>query len=385
MTTTQYWTASSTAERGEADLKEAAAALAAGGVVAFPTETVYGLGGDARSTEAVGKIFAAKGRPSDNPLIVHIADEADVESLCERVGEIERTLMRIFWPGPLTLVLPVRPGAVSPLVTAGLDTVAVRLPEHRLARDLIAAAGCPLAAPSANRSGRPSPTEARHVQEDLDGRIDGVLDGGAAGVGLESTVVRVLDGIVHVLRPGGVTAEHLQAAIGDLAEVRQSHGTEETNPVVAADDSAADSGISARELAEERLLPELRQAAEPPRSPGVKYAHYAPRGEMLLVTGDPERMVAEAQRAADEARRQGRRVGVLACAEHEARYRAEHVLRIGSRAEPATAARALYAALRQCDELGLDYIVAEGFPEAGIGAALMNRLRKAAGGREHRV
>lgn len=375
MTTTQYWTASTTAERGEADLKEAAAALAAGGVVAFPTETVYGLGGDARSTEAVGKIFAAKGRPSDNPLIVHIADVADVESLCESAGEIERTLMRLFWPGPLTLVLPVKQGAVSPLVTAGLDTVAVRLPDHPLARDLIAAAGCPLAAPSANRSGRPSPTEARHVLEDLNGRIDGVLDGGAAGVGVESTVVRVLDGIVHVLRPGGVTAEQLQAAIGDSAEVKRNDGAEAASLV---DDLAG-------EPAEERASQVLRQGAEAPRSPGVKYAHYAPRGEMLLVTGDPERMVAAAQRAADEARREGRRVGVLACAEHEARYRAEHVLRVGSRAEPATAARALYAALRRCDELELDYIVAEGFPEAGIGAALMNRLRKAAGGRELRV
>ncbi|GIO12827.1 threonylcarbamoyl-AMP synthase [Cohnella xylanilytica] len=356
---TRYWPP----ERTDDGVREAAAALAAGGVVAFPTETVYGLGGDARNEEAVEKIFAAKGRPSDNPLIVHLASAADAEALASAVSPLERKLMERFWPGPLTLVLPVRPGAVSPRVTAGLDTVAVRVPGHELARRLIAASGCPVAAPSANRSGRPSPTRADHVLEDLNGRIDGVLDGGPTGVGLESTVVRVLGGAIHVLRPGGITAEQLRAAAGDEAAVAA-----EPSP-------AGGSGAAAAEA-----------EAEAPRSPGVKYTHYAPRGEMALVTGrDPALVRAAVQQAADAERDRGRRVGILACAEHAGAYRADAVLSLGPRAEPELAARALYAALRECDERGIEFILAEGYPEDGIGAALMNRMRKAAGGRETAV
>ncbi|MBW5445955.1 threonylcarbamoyl-AMP synthase [Cohnella sp. CFH 77786] len=354
MTETKYWPA----EDSSSGLKEAAAALAAGGVVAFPTETVYGLGADARNTSAVAKIFEAKGRPSDNPLIVHVASETEAESLAESMNEIERRLARAFWPGPFTLVLPVRPGAVSPLVTAGLDTVAVRMPSHAVARRLIELSGCPLAAPSANRSGRPSPTEARHVTEDLAGRIDGIVDGGPTGVGLESTVVRVVDGVIHILRPGGVTREQLQAAAGPDAPVES--GEREA-------DASATAG---------------------PRSPGVKYTHYAPRGEMLLVTGDdPEGVVAAVRQEAADARREGRRVGILAAAEHAGRYEgaADEIVVCGSRRAPETAAQRLYAALRECDGLGLDFIVAEGYPEEGIGSALMNRMRKAAGGRERVV
>ncbi|REK66563.1 MAG: threonylcarbamoyl-AMP synthase [Cohnella sp.] len=352
---TIYWPP----ERQDSGVREAAAAIAAGGVVAFPTETVYGLGGDARSGEAVARIFAAKGRPSDNPLIVHLADAAEADALASSIGPLERRLMAAFWPGPLTLVLPVRPGAVSERVTAGLDTVAVRVPAHALAQQLIAAAGCPIAAPSANRSGRPSPTLARHVLEDLDGRIDGVLDGGPTGVGLESTVVRVVDGVIHVLRPGGVTAEQLREAAG--ADV----------PVVSGGGPTG----------ERHSSPEAEDA-EAPRSPGVKYTHYAPKGVMTLVAADdPGRLRAAVQAQADAARRTGGRVGILACDEHAGAYRADAVLALGPRAEPRQAAQALYAALRECDERGLDYIVAESFPERGIGAALMNRMAKAAGGR----
>lgn len=343
---TAYWSA----EQTRTGVKEAAAALAAGGIVAFPTETVYGLGGDAGNTEAVKRIFEAKGRPSDNPLIVHLADAASVDKLASRVTDVERLLMDAFWPGPLTLVLPVREGVVSPLVTAGLDTVAVRVPAHELARRLIAESGCPLAAPSANRSGRPSPTQAAHVREDLDGRIDGLLDGGATGVGLESTVVRAVGGAVHILRPGGVTREMLREALQGRADV-----AEETA--------------------------DAKPAEEAPRSPGVKYAHYAPKGEMLLVVGEPERMVAAAQARVDAARASGRRVAVLACSEHAARYDADAVLDCGPRGEPGQAAHGLYARLRECDERELDFIVAEGYEERGIGAALMNRMRKAAGDR----
>ena len=351
---TKYWPA----ERTRAGIDEAAAALAAGGVVAFPTETVYGLGGDAGNTEAVRKIFEAKGRPSDNPLIVHLARGEDVRRLARSVNAVEEALMKAFWPGPLTLVLPVKEGAVSPLVTAGLDTVGVRVPANETARELIARSGVPIAAPSANRSGRPSPTRAEHVLEDLDGRIDGVLDGGATGVGLESTVVRVMDGEIHILRPGGVTREQLRLAAEGLARVAGE----------AAGPRAGESGEAGAE--------------EAPRSPGVKYAHYAPKGEMVLVTGAEERMVAAVREQAREAAGRGARVAVLACSEHVRFYEADSVFDCGPRSAPEKAARALYARLRECDERGIDYIVAEGYPEEGIGAALMNRLRKAAGGRE---
>lgn len=201
-----------------ADLQAAAACIRQGQTVAFPTETVYGLGADARSTAAVEAVFVAKGRPSDNPLIVHIAHRDQLDTLVTEVNDTAEALMAAFWPGPLTLVLPVRPGAVSPRVTAGLDTVAVRMPDHPVALQLIAAAACPVAAPSANRSGRPSPTLAAHVREDLDGRIGGIVDGGPTGVGVESTVVQVGDdGTVTILRPGGITAEQLSAVAARVA------------------------------------------------------------------------------------------------------------------------------------------------------------------------
>lgn len=362
---TRYWPP----EQTDAGVREAAAAIASGGVVAFPTETVYGLGGDARNEEAVERIFAAKGRPSDNPLIVHLADAEGAAALVAAVSPLERRLMETFWPGPLTLVLPVKPNAVSSRVTAGLDTVAVRVPDHELARRLIAASGCPIAAPSANRSGRPSPTRAQHVLEDLDGRIDGVLDGGPTGIGLESTVVRVLDGAIHVLRPGGITAEQLREAAGADAAIIAEPASEAAKAGQAGADPAADPAAESA-------------AEEAPRSPGMKYTHYAPRGEMAIVSSDdPARLREAVQREADAERARGRRVAVLACAEHAAGYRADAVLSLGPRAEPGQAAQALYAALRECDERGIGFILAEGYPEEGIGAALMNRMRKAAGGR----
>ena len=344
---TKYWPP----ESGDAGVAEAAEVIVSGGIVAFPTETVYGLGADARRPEAVERIFDAKGRPADNPLIVHVGRLEDAVALATEVSPLEMRLMERFWPGPLTLVLPVRPGAVAPQVTAGLDTVAVRVPDHPLARRLIAKSGCPVAAPSANRSGRPSPTLAMHVLEDLHGRIDGVLDGGATGIGLESTVVRVEDGVIRILRPGGIDAEMLRECAGDGVEV-------------VADGTSHAAGSPPAQ----------------PRSPGVKYVHYAPRGEMLLVTGDPARMRAAVQEIVDKKRTEGRKVGVLACNEHAPSYRADAVIPLGPREEPAEAARNLYAALRECDARDLDAIVAEGFPEHGIGAALMNRMRKAARG-----
>ncbi|AWP30683.1 L-threonylcarbamoyladenylate synthase [Paenibacillus glucanolyticus] len=335
----------------EPELQEAGLVLAQGGTVAFPTETVYGLGADAGNTEAVERIFAAKGRPADNPLIVHISELAQLEGLVQHVNETERALMDSFWPGPLSLVLPVKRDAVSPRVTAGLDTVAVRMPDHSVALALISAAGRPLAAPSANRSGRPSPTLASHVLADLAGYIDGVLDGGPAGVGVESTVVQVgEDGAVTVLRPGGVTAEQLAAVAASV-----------------------------------RLDPALQRAAgeaegPAPRSPGMKYTHYAPKGAMCVVQG-PRADAVSARIAAEleAAARRGEVTGVLSFDEHIGHYRADVAVSLGSLAAPEEAARRLYAGLRHFDDEGATFILAEACPDRGVGAAVMNRLLKAAG------
>lgn len=262
-------------------ISEAAALLRSGETVAFPTETVYGLGADARNTTAVEAVFAAKGRPSDNPLIVHIARREDLERLVTEVHPVASALIDAFWPGPLTLVLPVRPGVLSPLVTAGLDTVGVRMPDHPVALALLRAADCPVAAPSANRSGRPSPTLASHVLEDLAGYIGGVLDGGAAGVGLESTVVQVQpDGTAAVLRPGGITAEQLAAVTGTEAAAAK--------PAAGANTPAGASGGGS--------VP-VPPAAEPgvgeagsspaPRAPGMKYTHYARAARLASYAAPP--------------------------------------------------------------------------------------------------
>lgn len=338
-------------DSGEA-IAEAAAVLASGGTVAFPTETVYGLGADARSTTAVEAIFAAKGRPSDNPLIVHIADMKQLDGLVTEVNETARALMEAYWPGPLTLVLPAAPGAVSPRVTAGLPTVAVRMPAHDVALRLIAAAGCPVAAPSANRSGRPSPTLAQHVSEDLGGAIDGIVDGGPTGVGVESTVAEAgPDGTVTVLRPGGITAEQL---------ARIAPGGVNLDPALQEAGGAQD-------------IPA-------PKSPGMKYTHYAPRGTLRIVRGAaPEAVAARIAAELEAAARRGEVTGVLAFDEHLPHFRADCVLSLGSVHALETAAHRLYAALRRFDERGVTYMLAESCPEDGLGAAVMNRLLKAAG------
>ena len=334
-------------------LSEASACLREGGLVAFPTETVYGLGADARNTEAVERIFKAKGRPNDNPLIVHVATIEEAEALAVRVGDTERALMKRFWPGPLTVILPVRPDAVSPRVTAGLDTVAVRCPANEVARELIALSKVPVAAPSANRSGRPSPTRAEHVREDLSGRIDGIVDGGGVDVGLESTVVMVdADQAVRVLRPGGVSAEQLEAAGFPVASAG------------AAVDAEADT--------------------DAPRSPGVKYTHYAPLGRLIAVQGAPDAVRAYIQAQLDEDAAAQERTAVLAFTDHGAApaYRGTRIIALGERGDTAAAAKRLYAALRECDAAGVTRLYAEAVTDpSGLGLAFMNRLGKAAGGR----
>lgn len=328
-------------------LEEAAETLRRGGLVAFPTETVYGLGADARNSDAVAGIFRAKGRPSDNPLIVHIADVSQLEGLVEPYPPLAGQLMELFWPGPLTIVLPVRAGALSPLVTANLPTVGVRMPDHPLALELLRRGDCPVAAPSANRSGRPSPTEASHVLDDLNGLIDGIVDGGATGVGLESTVVELLDEqTIAILRPGGITLEKLQRALPDIAVLGGGNG-------------AADQ-------------------EEAPRSPGMKYTHYAPQGELTLVEGNPEQAEAYIAARLEEASARGERTGVLAFSESAHRYEADVVMDMGSRMKLDEAAVRLYAALRRFDEEKAVSLWAESCPEEGIGRALMNRMSKAA-------
>lgn len=340
------------AEKG---IREAGVLLQAGETVAFPTETVYGLGADARSTKAVEAVFAAKGRPSDNPLIVHISDADQLEGMVAEINDTARALINMFWPGPLTLVLPVVPQALSSRVTAGLDTVGVRMPDHPIALRLIAEAGCPLAAPSANRSGRPSPTLAQHVREDLEGRIGGILDGGPTGVGLESTVVQAGDdGTVTILRPGGVTAEQLAAVARAVV----------LDPALAA-------------------TPGEDADTPAPRSPGMKYTHYAPRGRLSVVQGPSSVEVTGWIRAAlAEASARGERTAVLAFDEHVAGYAGERVYTLGKLDALHEAAQRLYGVLRRCDEDGVTYILAESCPPKGLGDAVMNRLLKAAG---HRI
>ncbi|WP_189020083.1 L-threonylcarbamoyladenylate synthase [Paenibacillus marchantiophytorum] len=337
-------------------LAEAAMLLREGETVAFPTETVYGLGADATNTEAVERIFKAKGRPSDNPLIVHIADRTQLSGLVEMesVTLDHQRLMDVFWPGPLTIVLPVRTGGISPLVTAGLATVGIRIPDHPVALELLREAGLPIAAPSANSSGRPSPTLAEHVRDDLDGRIGGLMDGGATGVGVESTVIQLADGELYILRPGGVTAEQLRSVLPNL----RMHEPEREDV----------------------------EASETPRAPGMKYTHYAPQGFMHIVQGDKaEAVMAWIQQDIRAARARGESTGVLTFEERASQYDADLVIACGSLSEPASIAHGLYAALRQFDQQGIAYIAAEGCPEVGIGLAIMNRLRKAAGHRLVRV
>lgn len=333
-----------------AQIVDAARLLREGAAVAFPTETVYGLGANALSDQAVEKIFLAKGRPSDNPLIVHIGEKKQLSTVVTEVPRKGEQLMEAFWPGPLTVILP-KTDRVAPLVTAGLESVGVRMPDHPIALALIREAGVPIAAPSANRSGRPSPTTAAHVLADLEGRIAGVLDGGPTGVGLESTVIDVTVDPPVILRPGGITREQLEAVIGvvDL-------------------DPAFQIG-----------------AVETPRSPGMKYTHYAPEGEMWLVAGEADKAREKMAVMLREAKQHGQKTGVMATAESSAYWEqspdADVVLTVGSHADLEEVAQQLYAVLRQFDDHKAQYIVAETFSRGGLGMAVMNRLEKAAGGR----
>jgi L-threonylcarbamoyladenylate synthase len=328
-------------------IKIAAKFIRKGGLVAFPTETVYGLGADALNAKAVLSLFEAKSRPLDNPPIVHVCKFEDVNTLAEKVSEEAKRLMKTFWPGPLTLILK-RSHAVPDVTVAGLDTIAVRMPRHNVALALIRESGCPISAPSANLAGKPSPTSARHVLDDLDGRIDAILDAGPTHIGVESTVLDLTVDPPQVLRPGGTPYEDLLNAVRRV----------ELNPVVVAD----------------RALP-----VEKARSPGVKHKHYAPNADVVVVEGEVEavmRKMEELIRLYSEA---GKKVGVLGTDETVRHYRTDVVRSMGSRSDLAGIARSLFRLLREFDAEGVDVIVAEGVPTEGLGLAVMNRLRKAAG------
>ena len=326
--------------------------LRCGGLVAFPTETVYGLGGDALSPDASRKIYAAKGRPSDNPLIVHIADMEALLSIAAEVPKSAERLAAAWWPGPLTMVF--KKTALVPAETSGgLNTVAVRMPSHPVAAALIRAAGGYIAAPSANASGRPSPTRAEHVREDMDGRIDMILDGGPVEIGLESTIVDFTEEVPMVLRPGYINLQMLREVLG---EVRVDPGI-----------------LSANE------------GSVRPKAPGMRYRHYAPRAPLLIVEGTANAVTGEINRRAAEDMANGLSVGIIASAETVGLYREGLVREIGSRETDEEIARHLFDVLRAFDEDGVDRIYSEAFDTPKLGMAIMNRLLRAAGHRVVRV
>lgn len=341
-------------EDDKAALAEAGAILQSGGLVAFPTETVYGLGGDALNPTSSQKIYAAKGRPSDNPLIVHICKWEDIFRIVSDAPEHKdklanaKKLADAFWPGPLTMILP-KADIVPKETTGGLNTVAVRFPSHKTAQALIAAAGGFVAAPSANTSGKPSPTQAKYVAEDMDGRIDMIIDGGTVGIGLESTIIDLTVNPPEILRPGFVTQEMLAQVLGDVAA-----------DVTILDDSTG----------------------QAPKAPGMKYRHYAPQGELTIVSGEPEAVTAYVNEQIKAAQNKGLKTGVICTAETAGGYAADVVKAAGSREDEFAVAKQLYTMLREFDDEKVEVMYSEAFTGAGIGQAVMNRLLKAAG---HRI
>lgn len=319
--------------------------LRRGGLVAFPTETVYGLGADALNPQASKKIYEAKGRPSDNPLIVHISKMEALKEITAEIPAQAQQMAEAFWPGPLTMIF--RKKEKVPLeTTGGLETVAVRMPDHPVALALIEAGGGYIAAPSANTSGKPSPTLAEHVALDMDGRIPMILDGGAVGIGIESTIIDFTGEVPMVLRPGYITPEMIRRVIG---EVRM------------------DPGLAAEH-------PEIH-----PKAPGMKYKHYAPKADLLLVNGAQEKVIKKINELVQQAEASGKRTGVIGTDETCGAYAAGIVKSIGSRAEEDTIARHLYGILREFDDLNVDVIYSESFSTPRIGQAIMNRMLKAAG------
>ena len=326
-------------------VEEAGRIIKGGGLVAFPTETVYGLGGDALNKESSKKIYAAKGRPSDNPLIVHICKWEDLEKIVKKIPDCAKVLADAFWPGPLTMIFE-KNDLVPDETTGGLSTVAVRYPNHKTAMAFIEAAGGFVAAPSANVSGRPSPTEGKYVYEDMNGRIEMILDGGLVGIGLESTIVDLTEEIPVILRPGYITEEMLLKVLGEV----------KTDPTI------------------------LNVAADmAPKAPGMKYRHYAPKGELTIVSGEVDKVVETINGQIKQAMDKGLKTGVIGTDETVCQYHADSKKSVGKRLDEASIARRLYQILREFDEEDVEILYSEAFDETGVGQAIMNRLLKAAG------
>ena len=323
------------------EIKEAAEIIKDGGLVAFPTETVYGLGADALNPEAVGKVYAAKGRPSDNPMIVHISSKDDVTKLTAKITEDMQKLMDAFWPGPMTMVCPAL-DIIPRVTTGGLATVGIRFPSDPVATALISESGTPIAAPSANLSGKPSPTSPRHVADDLEGRIDAIIAGEECKAGIESTVVDMTGETPMILRPGVITAEDMSAVLGKKVGI---------DPALLEKPNITGDGLLQTE-------PSFK-----PKAPGMKYKHYAPKAEMIIYQGEPE---AVRQAMAEEKLKLnsfGQKVETII-------FDDEH---------PEEAAHDFFARLRACDKQGVDVILASALREDGIGFAVMNRMFKSAG------
>ncbi len=331
-------------------LKRAGEIIKKGGLVAFPTETVYGLGGDALNPDSAGKIYKTKGRPSDNPLIVHIADIKDLEVIADNIPEMAYALADKYWPGPLTMIFD-KKDIVPPDTTGGLNTVAVRFPSDKAAADFIRCAGGFVAAPSANLSGKPSPTTAARVKEDMDGRIEMILDGGDCNIGLESTIIDLTVDPPAILRPGFVTAEDVVEIAGRLNE-----------------GSKDESGVIVH-----------------PKAPGMKYRHYAPKGDMTVINGSEDNVIKYINNEVKDAADKGIRCAVIAVDETKDRYDNVRVFSLGSRNDHEKVGHRLYEVLRKLDDEGIEMIYAEAFKEEGFYAAVMNRMKKAAGGKEIKV
>ncbi len=329
------------------DFKEAGEILRNGGLVAFPTETVYGLGGNALDPTASMKIYAAKGRPSDNPLIVHISEVSDIEKLAVDIPKEAYRLAERFWPGPMTMILK-KADIVPGETTGGLDTVAIRLPSDPIARMLIKTSGVFIAAPSANLSGRPSPTTAEHVIEDLSGRIDMIIDGGSCEIGLESSIIDLSGAEPLILRPGFITKEDFDMVVADAEYDRAVISEKPEKNIVA-------------------------------KAPGMKYRHYAPKGQITIVKGDSDRVVGLINEKLKEHLERGEEAAVMCADETADKYKCVHVYKLGSRKKDSEISANLFAVLRQLDEDGIGIIYSESFDDLRLSQAIMNRLRKAAG------
>ncbi len=329
----------------EEKLIECSEILKRGGTVAFPTETVYGLGANGLETSSIKKIFEAKGRPSDNPLILHVSSIEEVRSLVKEIPEVAIKLMNTFWPGPLTLIFE-KSELIPKEITGGLDTVAIRIPQHPIANKLIQLAGVPVAAPSANISGKPSPTKADHVVKDLYGRVDAIISGGNCDIGVESTVLDLTVETPTILRPGGVTKEMLEVV---LSAVVLDPALEENS----------------RELT--------------PKSPGMKYTHYAPKAEVTIVKGHIDHVTKRIVEMEKALRDDGKQVGIICSDESKNKYTSNMVKSMGSRVDMKAMASNLFKILREFDETTVEIILAEAVEETGLGKAIMNRMLKAAG------